>query len=212
MSPVFRAVFLKELFLFLKNENCVLPPGFPQGKALKKWRQNLYQKPWVVYAKQPFGGPAQVVEYLGRYTHKTAISNHRLLDVKENGVRFRYKDYRLGGKVGEMTLSGEEFLRRFSQHILPPGFRRMRHYGILSNALKRRALSACRRSLGRPDLDPEPLTRQERRALARQKLLGDEPDRCPHCREGHLVLVGIVPPQRPPPGGRMPCWLPVEAI
>lgn len=212
MSPVFRAVFLKELFLFLKNENCVLPPGFPQGKALKKWRQNLYQKPWVVYAKQPFGGPAQVVEYLGRYTHKTAISNHRLLDVKENGVRFRYKDYRLGGKVGEMTLSGEEFLRRFSQHILPPGFRRMRHYGILSNALKRRALSACRRSLGRPDLDPEPLTRQERRALARQKLLGDEPDRCPHCREGHLVLVGIVPPQRLFFGGRMPCWLPVEAI
>jgi len=210
MSRVFRAIFLKELLLHIGAEDFILPAGFPEGKALKKWRQGLYEKPWVVYAKRPFGGPAQVVEYLGRYTHKTAISNHRLLEVNQGCVRFRYKDYRRGGKVGEMTLSGLEFLRRFSHHILPPGFRRMRHYGILSNALKGRALAACRRSLGLPAPEATPLTRQERRAEALQKLAGQAPDLCPHCREGHMVKVGFFPPQRAPPQGCMPRWFVFE--
>jgi Putative transposase len=130
--------------------------------------------------------------------------------VDASGVRFRYKDYRQSGKVSEMTLGGVEFLRRFSQHILPPGFRRMRHYGILSNALKGRALAACRRSLGLPAPEATPLTRQERRAEALHKLVGHTPDLCPHCRNGRMIKVGFFPPQRAPPEGCMPHWFVFE--
>ena len=149
MGSVFRALFLKKMFKKLAGGALVLPdePHFHDQERLQKWRQDLYKKPWVVYAKRPFGGPKQVIEYLGRYTHKTAISNHRILDVDEKTVRFSYKDYRTGGEKKEMALAGEEFLRRFTMHILPGGFRRMRHFGILSNASKGAALSAIRLDL-----------------------------------------------------------------
>ena len=86
-----------------------------------------------MFAKQPFGGPVQVIEYLGRYTHKVAISNHRITAIENGNVSFRYKDYADGGKQKEMTISATEFLRRFCMHILPKGFRKIRHYGFLSN-------------------------------------------------------------------------------
>ncbi|TXF80982.1 hypothetical protein FUA23_22110 [Neolewinella aurantiaca] len=108
------------------------------------------------FGKALFGGPDQVVEHLGRYTHKTAISNHRLLHVGPDKVTFHYKDYREKGVRKTMALDGIEFLRRFCLHILPPGFRRMRHYGILSNYHKSSALAAARASLG-VDLARSPL-------------------------------------------------------
>jgi hypothetical protein len=95
--------------------------------------KTLYNKSWVLFAKQPFGGPEQVIEYLGRYTHKIAISNHRITAIENGNVSFRYKDYADGGKQKEMTISATEFLRRFCMHILPKGFRKIRHYGFLSN-------------------------------------------------------------------------------
>lgn len=98
--------------------------------------KSLYKHNWVVYAKKPFGGPKQVIEYLGRYTHKTAISNHRLKNVTQNDVSFSYMDYR-DGKKKVMSLSPKEFLRRFSLHILPKGFVRIRHFGFLSGRLKK---------------------------------------------------------------------------
>jgi hypothetical protein len=99
----------------------------------------LYKHRWVVYAKRPFAGPESVVEYLGRYTHKIAISNHRLKQVDDKAVRFVYKDYRHGGVRKEMTLEGPEFIRRYSLHILPKGLVRIRHYGILSSTSKKQA-------------------------------------------------------------------------
>lgn len=100
----------------------------------------LFQKNWVVYAKRPFGSPKSVVEYLGRYTHKIAISNHRIHSIDKDTVTFGYKDYKDSGKRKSMTLSHTEFIRRFSQHILPKRFVKIRHYGILSSTWKREKL------------------------------------------------------------------------
>ena len=96
----------------------------------------LYKKDWVVFAKRPFGGPQSVIEYLGRYTHKIAISNHRIKNIVQGEITFSYKDYRQQGITKEMTLDAMEFIRRFGLHILPKGFVRIRHYGILSSTSK----------------------------------------------------------------------------
>ena len=100
-----------------------------------------------MYAKRPFGGPQQVIEYLGRYTHKVAISNHRIQSVDKQGVTFEYKDYKTGGEKKTMTLDAQEFVRRFVQHILPPKLRRIRHYGFLSHRAQSKALDNARRAL-----------------------------------------------------------------
>jgi hypothetical protein len=124
MSKVFRGRFIAAL----KEQ---LPQHLPAAII-----NQLYKNEWVVFAKRPFNGPASVIEYLGRYTHKIAISNHRIKNIAEGNVSFSYKDYRSGGAVKEMTLDGYEFIRRFALHILPKGFVRIRHYGILSSTSK----------------------------------------------------------------------------
>ena len=175
-----------------------LPPNFSLEKAAyKKWKNALFEKDWVIYAKRPFGGPKQVIEYLGRYTHKIAISNHRLQSVDNEMVTFEYKEYKTGGDKKTMRLTATEFIRRFAQHILPRGFRRIRHYGFLSNASKAKSLAAARKSLGlqaqiRSD-------RAARKALARERLLGEYPERCRCCDVGTMQRVGILPPSRAPP-------------
>ena len=212
MGSVFRALFLKKVFNYLAENALALPDGpqFSCPLLLKKWRQGLYKKPWAVYAKRPFGGPKQVIEYLGRYTHKTAISNHRILDVNEKTVRFSYRDYRTGGEKKEMTLAGGEFLRRFTMHILPSGFRRMRHFGILSNANKAGSLAAIRLDLAPGVPVPPKKDRKQLRTEAVERLFKAEPkDRCTCCKVGKMIRIGLVPSQRPPPNGQMPDWSPL---
>jgi hypothetical protein len=212
MSRVYRAIYLRKLRWHLQHHALDLPIEISTKAEQKTWMETMYRQKWVVYAKRPFGGPKQVIEYLGRYTHKVAISNHRLLDISEPGVRFAYKDYRHAGTKKEMTLSGPEFLRRFAQHILPPGFRRMRHFGILANSTKRCALAACRIALGvvsAPDVCAP--SRAERRRLARIKLIGNQSTQiCPCCKTGHMHSIGIIPPQRAPPAGAVPRFYPME--
>jgi hypothetical protein len=217
MSKVFRAIFLKKMCSYLAQGLLTIPQadeGLLDPQLYRSWRDKMYRTDWVVYAKQPFGGPKSVLEYLGRYTHKSAISNHRIVYVSEtDGVCFKYKDYRTNGETKEMLLSGEEFLRRWVLHILPEGFRRMRHYGIVSNALKNKALEACRISLGVIQ-EVKELAKQSRnerrkalRAKARERLSGGKsPDTCPCCG-GHLVRVGVVPPQERPPPDTLPNWI-----
>jgi len=128
MSAVFRGKFVALLKDLL------------QAKAIEfseELRYAIYKKEWVVYAKRPFGGAGQVIEYLGRYTHKIAISNHRIQSIDNGTVVFSYKDYGDGGKTKTMPLSATEFLRRFCLHILPKGFRKIRHYGILASRNKK---------------------------------------------------------------------------
>jgi len=135
MSKVFRARFVAGL-----------RKAFPEQP--KAFFDQLFDKPWVIYAKRPFQHPKAVVKYLGRYTHKIAISNHRITSLDNGQVTFRYKDYRKGAQKLEMSLPDQEFIRRFSQHILPKGLVRIRHYGFLSSSWKPEKLSDLQRTLG----------------------------------------------------------------
>jgi hypothetical protein len=128
LSKVFRGKFVALLKAFLQSKAIEFSDALNHA---------IYKREWVVYAKRPFGGASQVIEYLGRYTHKIAISNHRIQSIDNGEVVFAYKDYGDGGKVKTMTLSATEFLRRFCLHILPKGFRKIRHYGLLSSRKKK---------------------------------------------------------------------------
>ena len=118
-----------------------------EDKRFASFLRKLYRQDWVVYAKPPFGGPMHVLHYLARYTHRVAISNHRLLSVSASEVHFRWKDYAHGSKQRTMTLTSKEFLRRFVQHVLPRGFPRIRYFGWLSNRMRTRILPLCRARL-----------------------------------------------------------------
>jgi hypothetical protein len=113
-------------------------------KAFAAFLRTLFREDWVVYAKAPFGGPEHVLQYLARYTHRVAISNHRLLSVDGDHVTFRWKDYAHHSKYRAMTLTSEEFLRRFLQHVLPKGLPRIRYFGWLANRRRRQLLPLCR--------------------------------------------------------------------
>ncbi len=117
-------------------------------RSCRRGWATLYEQEWVVYSQPPAAGAAVVLKYLARYVHRVAISNSRLLAVTDETVTFAYKDYRQGGRQKEMTLSGEEFARRFVQHVLPRGFVRVRHYGLLANRGREEKLALCRRLLG----------------------------------------------------------------
>ena len=123
-------------------------------KRFAAFLRSLFRQDWVVYAKPAFGGPAQVLRYLGRYTHRVAISNHRLLAFDGGRVTFRWKDYAHGSKQRKMTLSAEEFLRRFLLHVLPRGFVRIRHFGFLANCHRARRLTLSRKLLAMAPLEP----------------------------------------------------------
>lgn len=129
MSVIYRAKFMEKFSGILKKKGIVFG---------SETRKKLFEKHWVIYAKEPFSGPNQVIEYLGRYTHKVAISNHRIISIDKENVSFRWKDYTDGNKQKEMTLKGEDFLRRFSMHILPPKFMKIRHYGFLANRSRKK--------------------------------------------------------------------------
>jgi len=132
--------------------------GLAEASAFSRWLTPLRSCEWVVYAKRPFAGPGAVLAYLSRYTHRVAISNRRLVAMNENGVSFRWKDYRAKGRTRHktMALAPEEFMRRFLLHVLPSGFHRIRHYGLLANAGRRANLARVRALLDVPL--PEPVS------------------------------------------------------
>jgi hypothetical protein len=180
LSVVFRAKFIAALQKKLPRD---------------KWFiRELKKTDWVVYAKEPFAGPEQVIEYLGRYTHKVAISNHRLLNVDETGVRFRWHDYR-DDKMKVMTLEGAEFLRRFCQHILPRRFVRVRHYGLLSTA-RREQLRELQKAFG---IKVIKFREKKHWKDICCEHLNYNPDICPICGKGHMVTVEMLFGPRPPP-------------
>jgi hypothetical protein len=164
MSKVFRARFIEEL-------EAALPEHVP-----KDLRSELFGKNWVVYAKRPFESVHSAIEYLGRYTHKIAISNHRLVNISDDKVTFSYKDYKDEGKKKEMTLETTEFVRRFALHILPRAFVRIRHYGIVSNAAKQQSIPLIRSLL------PEQKTKKKKGAKPEHF----NPRICPCCKKETL--------------------------
>jgi Putative transposase/Transposase zinc-binding domain len=150
----------------------------------------LRRRKWVVYAKAPFGGPDRVLDYLGRYTHRVAISNNRLQQLTEGQVTFTYKDYKHENQHKLMTLSADEFLRRFLLHVLPDGFQRIRHYGLLSNRHRAENLVRCRELLSMPALIPQPQPNycERYQQLTRHNLL-----LCPCCKKGQMLRMGVLP-------------------
>ena len=151
------------------------------------------QTEWVVYAKAPFGGPAQVLRYLGRYTHRVAISNNRLLRLEDGRVSFLWKDYKHDSAQGVMTLAANEFIRRFLLHVLPQGFQHMRSYGFLANRYRDAKLALCRQLLGTPKPAgaqvPQKLDYRDRFEQLTGRSLRD----CPRCGQGHMVCIETFP-------------------
>jgi len=148
---------------------------------------------WVVYAKRPFGGPEQVLKYLARYTHRVAISNARILDFEDGMVRFRYKDYAHGNRKRVMTLTALEFVRRLLLHVLPTGFMRIRHYGILSNRHRHQKLELCRRLLGSSETAEPELPEQTKETCESPSSI--TPTRvCPICGVGRMIVIAEFPP------------------
>ena len=170
MKSVFRAQFTEAL----RKE-------LPVGKGLS---QKLFSKPWVVFCKQPFFGAKQVIEYLGRYTHKIAISNARILAHENGMVTFRAKDYKHGGKKVVLSLPEQEFIRRFALHILPKGFTRIRHYGILSSSTKKRCKEIIDHQIGKVQIEHK-----------KDQIMIQV---CPICKTGHMVTVAVFDQRGPP--------------
>ena len=173
MSKVFRAKYMTALKSRIQPE--------------KELINTLFQKEWVVFARRPFGHPKAVLEYLGRYTHKVAISNHRIVDISQKQITFSYKDYRQGAQKLEMTLDNLEFIRRFSMHILPRGLVRIRHFGILGSSAKQITIPLIHRELGIPIPEKEP-----------RILEIYNPRYCPCCQKESMVSIQRLPKRGPP--------------
>jgi len=180
----------------LALSGAIAAPGEP--RAQRALFSALRAKSWVVYAKRPFAGPEQVLQYLGRYTHRVAISNERLISFDARSVRFRYKDSAHGRRRKTMALDAEEFLRRFTLHVLPRGFNRIRHYGLLANRNKRALLASALAALRVPALATAAAA-PESLAAFWQRIAGIDIARCPHCHRGTLRVVGVLVPQSHPP-------------
>jgi hypothetical protein len=159
--------------------------------AFRRYLAPVRETEWVVYAKRPFAGPGQVLDYVGRYTHRVAISNNRLLSMENGKIRFRWKDYRDGNRQKTMTLDVGEFIRRFLIHVLPDGFHRIRYYGFLGNCHRARKLDRCRELLGMapvgPQADPSIDYRDRCEILAGRSLR-----ECPHCHAGIMVVTSTI--------------------
>jgi ribosomal protein L37AE/L43A len=190
LSRVFRGKFLARLqAAFTKGQLRFVGHSAKLAEAVEFQRvlSAATQTDWVVYAKRPFCGPEQVLKYLARYTHRVAISNGRLLDFEEGKVRFRYKDYAHGNRKRVMTLSALEFVRRLLLHVLPTGFVRIRHYGILSNRHRHQRLALCRRLL-EPDSAVEPEMPEAVKLPESPQLV--TPTRvCPVCGAGRMIVI-----------------------
>ena len=190
LSLVFRAKFLA----LLQHNIARGKIDFP-SEAINELRQ----KNWVVYAKKPFGSPHTVLDYLGRYTHRVALSNDRILQVEDGQVTLSYLDRKDGDLKKTMTLEAQEFIRRFLLHVLPAGFMRIRHFGFLANRSKKHALARCRTLL---DLDPA--LPQSAILSAKDLLLkitGVDLSRCPCCHEGTMITIGNLPASSSLPRG-----------
>jgi hypothetical protein len=153
----------------------------------------LRETEWVVYAKRPFAGPEQVLDYVGRYTHRVAISNNRLLDIAEDKVTFRYKDYRHDAQQKTMTVEAEEFIRRFLLHVLPEGFQRIRYYGFLANRYREEKLARCRELLDMPAPEPPALEGAKDYRERYQELIGPSFGECPVCHQGRMLVIETLP-------------------
>jgi hypothetical protein len=206
LSRCFRDLFVQHLRTTFADGELRFPGAFagmadPAIFAAKL--DALADIEWVVFAKPPFGGPEQVLAYLGRYTHRVAIANSRIVGFEDGQVSFTWKDYRHGGKTKVMTLDADEFIRRFLQHTVPDGFHRIHHIGFLANRYRAGKLALCRQLLAEPPPPTVPDDAAPQRWQDRlRELTGHDVEVCPCCG-GRMVTCGILKPQPP---SRPPMW------
>jgi hypothetical protein len=198
LARLFRRLFLAALAQAFDNGKLTFhgtSAYLAQPLAFERLLASLRAREWWVYAKRPFGGPEQVLAYLGRYTHRVAISNHRLLACKDGRVTFSWKDYARGNAQRTMTLPADEFTRRFLLHVLPRGWQRLRQFGLLANRRRREKLALCRQLLGctteQPDINL-PLPRDYQTLY--ETLTGQSLRQCPACRAGTMKLTAYLAP------------------
>lgn len=194
LSRVFRGKFIDYLRkAFVKGE--LIFPGqtakLATGENFLQLINQLWKKDWVVYSKAPFNGPEKVFDYLGRYTHRVAISNHRIAKIEDGLVTFRYRNRSDGDKYKRVTIAAQEFIRRFLLHLLPDSYMRIRHYGFLANRCKKQNLARCRELLGLcPDLPEIPEQTTQEKIL---QLTGVDVTECPCCKQGQMKRVMELP-------------------
>lgn len=184
LAKLFQGKFLAGLKQLYRGERLNLPdrvPAWTDPVLFARWLQRLYQQQWVVYAKRPFPQAEHVFRYLGRYSHRVAISNSRLVSLENGEVRFRWKDYADDHRLKIMTLRAEEFVRRFLLHVLPKRFVRIRHYGVLAGRNVTTKLKRCRQLLGKPPIPPTPLV-QKTWADWLMAWTATDPRCCPRCQ------------------------------
>jgi hypothetical protein len=204
LSRLFRRLFLEFLTQSFDQNRLKFHEDISDPESFTHLIKRCSKTEWVVYAKPPFAGAEKVLDYLGRYTHRVAISNHRILKVEDGMVSFSWRNYRQGNKTQIMTSRAEEFIRRFLLHVLPSGFVRIRYFGFLSNRHRKEKLEHCRKLLSQPK-PKSPLKSLDWKARY-QSLTGKNIDLCPACAQGHLVLHQKFRPlrrllSRPPPCG-----------
>ena len=205
LSRLFRRLFLEHLQAAYETGKLQFFSSLERLRDQKAFAAHLaplHQTEWVVYAKPPFGGPEQVLNYLGRYTHRVAISNNRLLNIDHGTVKFHWKDYRHHDQQKTMTLEADEFIRRFLLHVLPDGFQRIRHYGFLGHRYRQAKLALCRQLLEVVSTSNAAVPRQVKpdyRDLY-EKLTGKSLRECPVCHQGQMVTITVLPAlNRAPP-------------
>lgn len=194
LSKVFRGKFLAALRSSFDQNKLSFPgktAAWQTAEGFRSLLHTLYQKPWLVYSKPAFGGPQAVLDYFGRYTHRIALSNDRLLSIDNGQVSFSYRDRRDCNKRKVMTLSAQEFIRRFLLHVLPSSFVRIRHFGFFANRSKKNDLPRCRELLGLPATIPQVphITTSD---LSKQ-LTGKDLIQCPLCKDGQMRVVSEIP-------------------
>lgn len=182
LSRKFRGKFLyylkqEKLEYYGENEY------FNNPEEFDKLMSKMYNKEWISYCKPPFENAKSVIKYLGRYTHRVAISNSRIIKEENGEITFTYRDYKDNKKIKEMRLKVEEFIRRFTMHILPPRFMKIRHYGLLGNRNKKTKLAICKKLTNTANFERQELTTLE----ILKKTLGVDFNLCPHCHKGHLL-------------------------
>jgi hypothetical protein len=194
MGRLFRGKFLFYLKKAYKEDRLRFPGRISHlAHTFTSFLSPLYDKEWVVYCKRPFGGPESVIRYLGRYTHRVALANHRIISMEEGKVTFFWKDYH-DGKRKTMTLDAGEFIRRFLLHVLPDGFVKIRYFGLLANRHRKACLETCREVLGVAQPEEVPETWEEHLL----RLTGMDLRKCPLC-QGKMVRRELIPHKRGPP-------------
>jgi hypothetical protein len=199
MSALFRGKFLDYLKDSFASGDLIFPGGRAHLKepgTFEVFRGQFYHKKWIVYCKPPFDSAEGVLKYLGRYTHRIAISNNRILKSQNGNVSFRWRDYADGDKQKTMTLKASEFIRRFLLHVLPPRYVRIRHFGLLANRSRKENIALCRKLIDSCETAPKEEERPETWQDQLLRICGIDINTCPVCKKGSMVMIELLLPSR----------------